>query len=221
MRRHGHGRVRHHPVAGAIGRPRSAEADKAILEAATGLYTELGYDGLTVEGVAARAGVGKTTVYRRYPSKLDLVMAAAEHLSAIKGPTPDTGSLRGDLLELARGYRRLLTSDAGRAIPVTIAAATRNPELAAAHRRFIHRRRKESMAVIARGVERGELPADTDVEMCVDLVTGPLFYRTFVSLDTVGDRYVASLVDAVLRAAGATRGAAPQPGTRGRATGGR
>ena len=189
------------------GRPRSLEADEAILDAATGLFIELGYDGLTVEGVAARAGVGKTTIYRRYPSKPDLVMAAAERMCAQKGPVADTGSLRGDLLATAKSYRRLLTStDAGRAIPATVAAAARNEELSRAHREFIARRRATSATIVHRAIDRGEVPADVDVDLVVDLVSAPLFYRVLVSGDPVDDAFIERLVSTVLRAAIASSG---------------
>lgn len=183
-----------------VGRPRSAVADQAILDAATELFIELGYDGLTMEGVAARAGVGKTTVYRRYPGKVDLVMAAAERLSARKGPTPDTGSLRGDLLALARGYRRMLATDAGKAIPATLAANVRHRELARAHRSFIARRRADSAVVLTRAVARGELSEDTDLGLVLDLLTAPLFFRAFITGESLDDRFLTALVDAVTRA---------------------
>ena len=183
------------------GRPRSLEADEAILDSAIGLFIELGYDGLTVEGVAARAGVGKSTIYRRYPSKPDLIMAAAERMCAQKGPVADTGTLRGDLLATAQSYRRLLTStDAGRAIPATVAAAARNVELSRAHREFIARRRATSASIVHRAIDRGEVPADVDVDLVVDLVSAPLFYRVLVSGDPVDDAYIERLVSTVLRA---------------------
>ena len=184
------------------GRPRSVEVDASILEAATELFTEVGYDGLCVEGVAARAGVSKATIYRRYPGKVELVIAAAEALGrSVKGPTPDTGSVRGDLRALGRSYRRLLEHSAvGRAIPAMIVARHRDPELADAHRAFCTDRRVEAAAVVHRGIARGELRSDADVELVVDLVAGPLFYRILVNGDPPDDTYVDRQVDAVLRA---------------------
>src|SRR5438132_7533609 len=91
------------------GRPRSAEADEAILEAAVDLFAEVGLEGLTVEGVAARAGVGKATIYRRYPGKVDIVVAAARRFTEGPVEAPDTGTTRGDLRELVDGLVRLLT----------------------------------------------------------------------------------------------------------------
>lgn len=200
--RNGHARGRRHHDAGPGGRPRSAAADQAILDAATELYVELGYDGLTVEGVAARAGVGKTTVYRRYPTKLDLLMAAIACLSDARGPAPDTGNARGDLLALARGYRTMLTgSMAGRAIPVMLAAKARHPDLAAAQEAYVAGRRAEAAGVVRRAVDRGELAAGTDPLLVVDLLVAPLFLRVLLSGDPVDDAYLESLVDAVLRAA--------------------
>ena len=184
------------------GRPRSLAVDASILEAATELFTELGYDGLCVEGVAARAGVSKATIYRRYSSKVELVIEAASMIGrSAKGPIPDTGSLRGDLAVLGAGYRRLLEdSEAGRAIPAMIVARHRDPELAAAYRSFIAERRGEAAGVVARGIARGEIRADADVQLVVDLVAGPLFYRILVNGDELATGYVDGLVDAVLRA---------------------
>ncbi len=184
------------------GRPRSRELDTSILDAAIELFADLGYDGLCVEAVAARAGVSKATIYRRYASKAELLIAAATVISrSVKGPLPDTGSLRGDLAALGAGYRRLLEdSEAGRAIPAMIVARHRDPELATAYRSFIAERRAEAAGVVTRGVARGEIRADADVGLLVDLVAGPLFYRILVNGDKVEPGYVDGIVDAVLRA---------------------
>ncbi len=112
------------PDAGAVaperrpGRPRSAQADEAILDAAIDAFIDVGWDGLSVEDVAARAGVAKTTIYRRYPARIDLILAAAERLAEEKGAAPDTGTLCGDLRALVDAYVGMLTGTrAGRAIP--------------------------------------------------------------------------------------------------------
>src|SRR5439155_3363439 len=107
------------------GRPRSAEADEAILEAAVELFAEVGLEGLTVEGVAARAGVGKATIYRRYPGKADLVVAAARRFTEGPIDPPDTGSTRGNFRALVDGVIRLLTTTPlGRVLPILVAAPT-------------------------------------------------------------------------------------------------
>ena len=111
------------------GRPRSAEADLAILEAAVDLFAEGGFDGLTVEGVAARANVGKATIYRRYPCKVDLVIAASRSF-ALDGDDlpPDTGDTRADLHALVEWLIAMVTTTPiGRALPMMVADRTRVP----------------------------------------------------------------------------------------------
>jgi AcrR family transcriptional regulator len=186
------------------GRPRSVEADEAILDAATEAFIELGWDGLTMEGVAARARVGKTTIYRRYPTRLDLLLAAAARLAEEKGNAQDTGSLRGDLLALVDAYLGMLAGTrAGRAIPAMVAATAKTPELADAYREFIAQRRKESAVPLERAISRGELPLDVDVELALDLLVAPLFYRALVWHEPADDAYVTTLVETVLRAVSA------------------
>src|ERR1700722_13397170 len=112
------------PGARGAGRPRSAEADLSILEAATAILAERGLAGMSMEEVAARAGVGKATVYRRWPSRgalaLDAFMADFQALQ----PLPDTGTLRGDLLAALRAWVRAVTqTPAGRILAGLIAAA--------------------------------------------------------------------------------------------------
>ena len=181
------------------GRPRSTAADEAILDAATDAFIELGWDGLTIEGVAARAGVGKTTIYRRYACRLDLLLAAARRLAQEKDQAPDTGSLRGDLVALVESFLHMLTgSRSGRAIPVMVAATARNPELARAYTEFIAERRAASAVPIERAIRRGELPIDVDVELLLDVLVAPVFYRAFVSRAPTDDAFVAGLVDRAL-----------------------
>ena len=181
------------------GRPRSCEADAAILDAATELFCELGYDGLSIEGVAAKAGVGKTTIYRRYPTKLDLVMAASIHMGAGRIPAVETGEVRADLLSIAKSYVHMLTATTvGRAIPMMIVAKGQNPELAAAHDAYVASRRSVSVGVIRRAMDRGDLPADADPDLISDLLTGPIFLRVFVTGQPVTEAYLAALVDSIL-----------------------
>lgn len=187
------------------GRPRSARADRAILAAALDLFAEVGYEGLTIEAVAARAGVARSTVYRRYPGKADLLVAAAARASDERRHVPDTGRLADDMAAVARRLHQMLDeSDVGRSVPAAIAAAARHPELAEAHRSMVRRRRDETRAVIERGVARGELPAGVDAELALDLLAAPIFYRTLISREPVDDAYIARLVPTVLAGVTAT-----------------
>lgn len=181
------------------GRPRSEVADRAILDAALELFADAGFDGLTVEGVAARAGVGKATIYRRYPCKVDLVMASARFLTDVEAPQPDTGRVEDDLRATARGLVHLLTETAaGGAVRQIVAELDRNPELRRAHAEFIKGRRGGTIAAVRRGIDRGELADDTDPELVADLIGGPIFYRHLVTGARLDVGYADELVASVL-----------------------
>jgi AcrR family transcriptional regulator len=165
------------------GRPRSAEADRAILRAAVDLLADEGYGGVTMEGVAVRAGVGKATVYRRWPSKSALVVDAIAACRESAGPPPDTGSAREDLLAFVRGFmHHLRTSDAGRVMPALVTELSRSPELARAFRDgLVQPRRARVIEAVRRGVERGEVREGIDAEVVADAVVALLQYRVLVT----------------------------------------
>ena len=181
------------------GRPRSAQADDAILDAALDQFCDFGYDGLSVERVAASAGVAKTTIYRRYPTKLDLVMAALERAKEGARAPVGSGSLREDLLDMARSYHAMLASaSVGRAIPMMLASKARSDELADAHAEFVRARRAPGYELIRQGIERGELAVDADPAMIADMLFGAIFTRVFVTGDPTGEDYLVALVDRIL-----------------------
>lgn len=181
------------------GRPRSVEADASILDAVTALIAERGYDGLTVEGVAHRAGVAKTTVYRRWPAKADLVVAAMGQRTQDL-VIADEGSLRGDLGALLRSLiTQLLSSDFGallRAMPLALAE---RPELVeAAATGFLADRRRDVDVIIDRAIARGELRPGTDREIGFDLLVGAVFMRFLVTHQPLSLPLADRLVDTVL-----------------------
>jgi AcrR family transcriptional regulator len=164
------------------GRPRSAAADASIVRATLELLLEGGYRGLTMEQVRVRAGVGKATLYRRYGSKQELVAAAVRHINQ-PIPIPDTGTFRGDMLQIAQsvfeGARRI---GAATFVPRVLAEAAGDPEMHAIfYENLVAPRRAIVTEVIRRGMERGELRADLDVELAIDVLTGPWIYRLLIS----------------------------------------
>jgi AcrR family transcriptional regulator len=188
----------------AVGRPRSTEADDAIAHAALALLAESGFDGVTVEAVAQRAGVARSTVYRRYPGKPELLVSVLQHACGATFDDPDTGSVVTDLVAVADALHHSLgTTDLGRALPAVIAAAAVHPEVAAAHRTFVSGRRRVALASVRRGIERGELDPEVEPDTVVDLVVGPVFHRHFVSRRPVTDAWIHEIV------ARAVRGCAP------------
>ncbi|HYN52083.1 MAG TPA: TetR/AcrR family transcriptional regulator [Thermoleophilaceae bacterium] len=164
------------------GRPRSEQAHRAILDATLTLLDEGGYGPLTIEAVAARAGVGKTTIYRRWPSKLELVIEAVGEMRPPL-PTEDTGSVQGDFLAFQRNQiNRVAAGPLPRVAPRLIAESVGDAELqAVVQRELIAPVRQAIGEVLQRGVDRGELLADLDVELATDIVHGTVVYRILTS----------------------------------------
>lgn len=182
------------------GRPRSARADAAILRAAFELLGEVGFDGLTMEAVAERAGVGKATLYRRWSSKEALVTGVVDDF--VREITiPDTGSIEGDLLHLMREAVRVYRGPAGRVVAGLVPALTRERRLATTLRAsFLKPRREALRSVLERGVERGELRADLSYELALDVLGGPLFYRLLVTGGPIDASLARDVVDLMLDA---------------------
>lgn len=180
------------------GRPRDPGADEAILRATLDLVAEVGLSGLTVDAVAARAGVGKATIYRRWTGKEALVFDAVATV-ADEPPSPDTGSVRADLLALfAPVVERFGDELTGRLLVEMAAAAAQDAALREVQRDFVHRRRETGRAILRRGVARGELPTDADLDLVLDLIIGPAAYRCFLSHRPTEADMLERTVDVVL-----------------------
>jgi AcrR family transcriptional regulator len=184
------------------GRPRSERAHRAILDAALDLFVEQGYEAMSIEGVAARAGVGKTTIYRRWPSKEELVIDAIEELIMDVEPV-DTGSLREDLVDLLTQLQVILTtSRAGEVFPRMIPHVAGGSPLGRAYlQRVIEPRFAMLRSTLGHAVERGEFPADADPELVRGLLVGPLLLLKLMGrLEREGARERAErIVDAMLK----------------------
>ena len=182
------------------GRPRSEQADRAILAAAAQILAERGLSGMSIEEVASRAGVGKTTIYRRWTSRGTLALDA--FLAEFQGqqPLPDTGTLRGDLLAALRAWIRAVTrTSAGPILAGLIAEAQRDPELAVAWRvRVVERLRSQHKIMLDRAVERGEISAGTDYEVVLDLLFGAAYHRLLHGHQPLTDRFARQVVDLVI-----------------------
>jgi AcrR family transcriptional regulator len=192
-----------------MGRPRDERTDRAILEATRELMAEVGVYEFRTADLAARAGVGKGAIYRRYGSKDQLVTAAIASLVSEEISVPDTGSTHNDLLVLMREAVEVYRGPgAGRLMPMA-----RKPELAKAVREgFLTRRRAALSEVLRRGVERGDLRPDLDVELALDVLGGPLFYRLLITGGPIDEQLAEGIADLVLR--GFAPGAAKSSKTR-------
>ena len=182
------------------GRPRSEKARGAILEAAAELLLERGLTAVSMDAVAARAGVSKATIYRWWPTKETLALDALHHEWAGGPPARDTGSLRGDLLSLLRPWARLAGQRPyGRVIAALLTEAQTDPAFAREYQeRFVQPRRDQARAIFRRAIERGEIPADTKVEVALDLLYGPIYHRLLHGHAPLNDRFVRDVIDTAL-----------------------
>ena len=187
------------------GRPRDARRDQAILDATLAILQQKGYGDLTIEGVAASAGVGRPTIYRRWPSKPTLVVAALVHSPRLALPDLDTGSLRRDLIAFQRHQLTLMSPPESRRITAGLVAdLVVDPELAQSYvTQYLEPRRAVVFDVLQRGVDRGELDADVDLALVYDLMTGPLFMRSVVWGQPLTPDLAERTIDVILAAFGA------------------
>jgi AcrR family transcriptional regulator len=182
---------------GSAGRPRSEEAHQAILDATLELLAEVGFSALTVEGVAQRAGVGKATIYRRWPSKLPLVVEAFGGLPRFEDV--DTGDLAGDLKAMLRSYLQVFNdTPLATILPSLAGERAHNEALSEVFDPVLKGRRRPLIAVLERGVARGELAADLDLELAADLVVGPIAVKLFFTGGKLSPRMVGPMVDLAL-----------------------
>jgi AcrR family transcriptional regulator len=190
-------------AAAVRGRPRSSEADLAIQRATIELLLDEGYEGLTMAGVAHRAGVSTATLYRRYQSKEDLVVGALTGMKDELDQT-ETGSLVDDIRALAFEGCATFEQEGGRLIKSLIGEVQRNPDLAAALRQqILDHRRDKARRMIEAAVDRGEIPPPADAEVALDMIAGPFIFRALVTGEPLDKRFAENLATLALRMLGA------------------
>lgn len=181
------------------GRPRSVDADELILAATLELAGEVGINGMSMDVLADRAGVSKTTIYRRWTSKEQLVLDA---LRSAMGPLDDvdTGSLRSDLraylIELGERMGHGRMSDV---LPHLIEVACHDDALRSQLDDYVHYRRAPMLAILRRGLDRGELPADADLDVLADVLIGPFIYRRLLTHAPLDETFVDGLLHVMLQ----------------------
>jgi AcrR family transcriptional regulator len=204
------------------GRPagRGPKVRAAVLAATLTELAENGYSALTVENVARRTGVHKTTVYRRWKDRESLVADAMTDLAAAEVPFPDTGDIDTDLRGLARSFVTFLNSPTGKAVAAaSLSDAGRIPEIAAVKRRFFEDRFRRAQPVISAAIARGELPTGTDPGELVRTLVAPIYLRLLVTAEEIDATTADNAAKVALAAARA--GALSQPSMRSSPTRGR
>lgn len=184
---------------------RAARVVEDVLCATSQELSRVGYAALRIEDVAKRSGVNKTTIYRRWPTKAELVAAALQSI-AVQPAESDTGALRGDLLDYLTRYVAFAGSSLGRGISRMMLAERTHPEVEPIARAARERHRRSRAAIVQRAIDRGELPPGTSPELVAELVFSPVYTRLITHWAKPDDVFLCAVIDVVL--AGARAGAA-------------
>jgi len=181
------------------GRPRSEQARQAILRTTLKILGKSGFSDFKIEEVAARASVGKATVYRWWPNKGALIADAFASSTTRKLRFPDTGSVYADMSQQMRQLIKVFRSRRGRIVSAILAAGQSDKDLIKAFReRFLWPRRREAYATLRRGIERGELRRDLDPDLLLDSLYGPIYMRFLIQHDRLTPEFVDRLCEHVL-----------------------
>ena len=194
------------------GRPRSEQARLAILRSTLKLLGKSGFSDLTIEAVAAHAGVGKATVYRWWTNKAVLIADAFASSATRKLHFPDTGSVLTDMSQQMRQLIKIFRSPRGRIVSAILGGGQSDQDLISAFReRFLWPRRQEAYATLRRGILRGELREDQDLDLLLDSLYGPIYMRFLIRHDRLTPNFVDSLCELVLGGASPHRNSSSRP----------
>jgi AcrR family transcriptional regulator len=199
--------VRRGGVRVGAGRPRRPGVEQAVFEATLRLLATRDYGEISIETMAERAGVSRTTIYRRWRSKAAVVAAAVSSLYLDRVEVPDTGSLSQDLVTLLTETYRVMADGDGRVLEKLVRQSGQNPELTELVRSILYARRRMYATILNRAIARGEMPPEADQELLLDLLLGPLWFRLLVSGAPITPAAARSVVELVLT------GAVPQSST--------
>ncbi len=182
-----------------IGRPRDKSRDIAIEKATVELLREIGYESITMDLVALRARVSKATIYRRWKNKAALVADAVHHYAFCKMPVIDTGSLRGDLIEVISEKVKIMKSADGQLIAGLMCTARNDADLfELLHQPLSEKASAAGSAIFDRAVLRGEISVDAKREQVFQLVPAIIGFRVFMSRESITHKFIEDLVDDVL-----------------------
>jgi AcrR family transcriptional regulator len=194
------GRRRQQPVrtTGTTGDDRVRRSKETVLRVTSELLIETGLGGVSVDEVSRRSGVAKTTIYRHWPTRSDLVLEACSQMSTTH-EVPDTGDFEGDITALLTSIAKLLsTARWSSVLPSIIDAAERAPDIAKIHSSIQMGHATPFHEVIGRAVRRGEIPKGADPKLMIATLLGPLFYRRWFSREPLDDKFVKAIIKNVM-----------------------
>ncbi|MFY9662379.1 MAG: TetR/AcrR family transcriptional regulator [Terriglobales bacterium] len=183
------------------GRPRSEESRQSILRSTLKLLKQPGgFPELSIEAIAADANVGKTTVYRWWPTKAALVADSFFASAEDELQFPNTGSVQRDMSLQMRRVIRIFRSDRGKVVAALLAGGQSDPDLLEAFReRFMWPKRRQAYQTLQRGIDRGELPADSDKDLILDSLYGPIYMRFLIRHDKLAESFADEICSLVLQ----------------------
>lgn len=177
---------------------RSARVREAVLQATLQALGELGPEGLSFSEIGRRSGVHATSIQRRWGTRENVILDALLDASQVRISIPNTGTLRGDLLGLAKSVASYVTSPLGEGVVRMMAASQDDPALATSRAEFYWVRFDSARVVIDRAVGRGELPPATPAKLILELLSGPLYFRLLMTREPVDDEFLEQVVDLLL-----------------------
>jgi AcrR family transcriptional regulator len=177
---------------------RSARVRQAVLQATVQTVAERGADAVNIAEIARQAGVHDTSIYRRWPTKEHLIFDSLLDYSVAQLPIPDTGTLRADLLAFASLIASYAATPIGQALLKAMAVTDDDAALAAGRAQFWQFRLDQARAMIDRAITRGELRADTDPALAIELLIAPLHFRLLLSRQPIDERISGQLIDLLL-----------------------
>jgi AcrR family transcriptional regulator len=182
-----------------VGRPRSEETRKLILSTAYQLLLEQGFKSVTVEGIALKSGVSKTTIYKWWPNKAAVVLDGFFDATEILLQVPETGSAKEDLFIQVNNLATFFTSSKGRIIAELIAEGQFDANVAAEYqKRYFAPRRLITRSIMERGIEKGQMKSDIDIELLIDIIYAPIFYRLLITGDKIDTEYINNVLEQAL-----------------------
>jgi len=186
-------------VSSLLGRPLDGKRDEAIQSAAIELMQEVGYERCTIEAIAAKAHASKATIYRRWKNKQELLVSAVNRHTFCTPPEVDQGNLRDDLIEMISEKIKNLKGPDGAVVSVLLTAAKNDPELGKLIPISIRESQDDTvMHIIDRGIKRGEISKDANIELLLEILPGIFTYRIFMTHQPVNRKFIEQLVDGIL-----------------------
>jgi AcrR family transcriptional regulator len=183
-----------------VGRPRSEETKKLILSTSYQMLLELGFKAVTVDGIALRTGVSKATIYKWWPNKAAVVVDGFFDASEMLLQIPDTGSAKEDIFIQVNNLAAFFTSSKGKIVTELIAEGQFDSNIASEYqKRYFQPRRQITRQILERGIGRNQVNKDIDIELVIDIIYAPIFYRLMITGDKIDKGYIDKVLEQTLK----------------------